>query len=169
MRPAKSFALALLALALSWSAPTSSAPSIGDANGWYKWQVEGGMTMGSSCCYHLAGQATQRTTCNLDGGHSVVISKSPCGDSSGITTFYVHKENGKPTRIRAFDSNCDVSASESITDLGSLSQEDSVVMLLGIVKRKNFDMDVREDALFWLAQSNSDSAFEYFDQLLSDT
>ena len=42
-------------------------------------------------------------------------------------------------------------------------------MLLDIVKNKSFGMDVREDALIWLAQSNSDIAFEYFDQLLSDT
>ena len=136
MRPARTIAMTMLGLALLWSAPASSAPSLGDSDGWYKWEV------GSS---------------------------SPCCTSSGVTTFYVRKENGKPTRIRAFDSNCEVAATESITDLGTLSPDESVIMLLDIVKKKNFGMDVREDALFWLAQSNSDIAFEYFDQLLSDT
>ena len=136
MRPARTIALAMLWLALLWSAPASSAPSLGDSDGWYKWEVVG---------------------------------KSPCGTGSGTTTFYLRKENGKPTRIRASDSNCEVPVTESVTDLGSLSQDESVVMLLDIVKNKNFDMDVREDALIWLAQSNSDIAFEYFDQLLSDT
>jgi hypothetical protein len=29
-------------------------------------------------------------------------------------------------------------------------------------------MEVREQALFWLAQSDSDEAFSYLDQILSD-
>lgn len=169
MRPARTIAMTMLGLALLWSAPASSAPSLGDSDGWYKWEVDSSVMTGSSCCYRLAGKETGRTTCTLDGRHSIVVSNSLCGDSSGLTTFYVRKENGKPTRIRAFDSNCEVAATESITDLGSLSPDESVIMLLDIVKKKNFGMDVREDALFWLAQSNSDTAFEYFDQLLSDS
>lgn len=145
MGTCKIAALLVLAFALLWSAPASSAPSIGAADGWYKWQVEGGASGGSSCCFRLAGK------------------------NSGVTTFYVRQENGKPTRIRAFDSNCDAPTSEEITDMGALTQDDSVTLLLGIVNGKQHDMDVREDALFWLAQSNSDKAFEYFDHLLSDS
>ena len=161
MRPARSVALAMLGLALLWSAPAISAPPGGEADGWYKWQVDGGMTAGSSCC--------NRRTCNLDGGHGIFISDSPCDASSGSTTLYVRKENGQPTQIRVFDSSCEVSASEEITDMGPLSQNDSVVMLLAIVQARSVDMGVREEALFWLAQSNSDTAFEYFDRLLSDS
>ena len=92
-----------------------------------------------------------------------------CGSCSGVTTFYVRKEDGKPTRIRASGYNCRMSVPESATDLGSLSQDESVAIFLDIVKNRNFDIDVREDALLWLAQSDSDIAFEYFDQLLFDT
>ena len=161
MHPARSVALTVLGLALLWSASAFSDQSGGDADGWYRWQVEGGMTTRSSCCY--------RQSCDLDGGHGIVISNAPCGASSGSTMLYVRKEDGQPTKIRAFDSSCDVSTSETITDMGSLSQDDSVAMLLDIVRGRDIDMEVREEALFWLAQSNSDTAFEYFDRLLSDS
>lgn len=166
MRSVITAALVMFGLALL-STPVSSAPSAGDADGWYKWQVEGGMTMGTSCCFRRAGVATERTTCNLDKGHGVVVSDSPCAGDSGTTALYLRKVHGVPTRIRVFDSSCEVSASEAITDMGSLSQDDSVVMLLDIVNTRELSMDVREEALFWLAQSNTDSAFAYFDELLS--
>lgn len=161
MRAARSVALAMFGLALMWSAPAVSAPTDGDTDGWYKWQVDGGMTTGSSCC--------KSQTCNLDGGHGIVISSSPCETSSGSATLYVRKDDGQPTQIRVFDSSCEVSSSETITDMGPMSQDDSVAMLLDIVQERNIDIEVREDALFWLAQSNSDTAFEYFDRLLSDS
>jgi hypothetical protein len=161
MRAAKSVALAILGLALLWSAPAVSAPTDGEADGWYKWQIDGNMTTGSSCCN---GQ-----TCDLDSGHGIVISSSPCKGNSGSATLYVRKDSGQPTRIRVFDSSCRVSSSERITDMGSLSQDDGVAILLDIVQERNTEMEVREEALFWLAQSNSDTAFEYFDRLLSDS
>jgi len=98
-----------------------------------------------------------------------VTGEFTCGPCSGVTTFYVRKEDGKPTRIRASNSNCGKPVTESATDLGTLSRDESVAIFLDIVKNSSFDMDVREDALIWLAQSNSDIAFEYFDQLLFDT
>ena len=52
--------------------------------------------------------------------------------------------------------------------MGALSLDDSVDMLLDIVSEKDLDMDVREEALFGLAQSDSDTAFAYFDRLLFD-
>lgn len=74
-----------------------------------------------------------------------------------------------PVRIRVYDANCEVSSSAPITDMGPLSPDESVTMLLDIVNEKKLGMDVREEALFWLAQSNTDSAFAYFDELLSDS
>jgi len=74
-----------------------------------------------------------------------------------------------PVRIRVFDANCEVSSSAPITDMGSLSPNESVTMLLDIVNERKLGMDVREEALLWLAQSNTDSAFAYFDELLSDS
>ena len=132
MRACKTAALALLGLALLWSAPASSAPSIGSADGWYKWQVEG-----------------------------------------ATTTLFLHQEKGKPTHIRLFSPDCRVTVfggksgiKGEVVDMGLMSVDDSVAMLLDIVNEKDLDLDVREEALFGLAQSDSDTAYEYFDQLL---
>ena len=130
MRARRTAALALLGLALLWGAPASSAPSIGTADGWYKWQVDGAMT-----------------------------------------TLFLRQENGKPASIRMFSPDCRWSSpeiSDEVTDMGILSLDDSVAMLLDIVSEDDLDMDVREEALFGLAQSDSDTAFEYLDRLLFD-
>jgi len=130
MRACKTVALALLGLALLWGAPASSAPSIGAADGWYKWQVDG-----------------------------------------ATTTLFLRQENGKPASIRMFSPDCRWSSrgiSGEVTDMGILSLDDSVAMLLDIVSEDDLDMGVREEALFGLAQSDSDTAFEYFDRLLFD-
>lgn len=147
----------------------ASTPANADTDGWYKWQIEGNATTGSSCCFRLAGAVSERTTCDLDNGRGIVISDSPCQGASGHSTYYVRKEGGMPVRIRVYDANCEVSSSAPITDMGSLSPDESVTMLLDIVNERKLGMDVREEALFWLAQSNTDSAFAYFDELLSDS
>lgn len=130
MRSGGTAALALLGLALLWSVPARSAPSVGAADGWYKWQVDG-----------------------------------------ATTTLFLRQENGKPASILMFSPDCRWSSngiSGEVTDMGALSLDDSVDMLLDIVSEKDLDMDVREEALFGLAQSDSDTAFAYLDQLLFD-
>ncbi|RZV35602.1 MAG: hypothetical protein EX272_10235 [Chromatiales bacterium] len=129
MRAAKTIALALLGLALLWS-----TPSIGDADGWYKWQVD------------------ERSA-----------------------TLYILKKDDKPNRIRVFTEECQPwgntarGVSGEVTDMGTMSLEDSVTMLLDIAKSDDLGMDVREDALFWLAQSNSDDAYAYINQILFES
>ncbi|MDH3615763.1 MAG: hypothetical protein OEQ90_04750 [Gammaproteobacteria bacterium] len=129
MRPAKTVALALLGLALLWS-----APSLGDSDGWYKWQVE-----------------------------------------DATSELYVLKKDDQPVSIRMFNPDCQTwghkgqGISGEITDMGTLSLDDSVTMLLDIARSSELDKDVREDALFWLAQSNSDAAYVYINQLLFDS
>ena len=164
MRP-----VARATLLLSGLMQLVGTPANADADGWYKWQVEGNTTTGSSCCFRLAGTVSQRTTCDLDNGNGIVISDSPCEGASGHSTYYMRKEGGVPVRIRVYDANCEVSSSAPITNMGSLSPDESVAMLLDIVNERKLGMDVREEALFWLAQSNTDSAFAYFDELLSDS
>ncbi len=128
MRAGRAFVQVLAGLALLWSAPASSELSIGAADGWYKWQVEG-----------------------------------------AATTLYLHQERGKPTGIRMFSPDCRLAMrgiSGEITDMGSVSVDDSVALLLRIARDENFDMDLRQQALFGLAQSDSDTAYAYLDQVL---
>ncbi len=128
MRPAKTLALALLGLALLWS-----APSAGESDGWYKWQVE-----------------------------------------EREATLFVLKKDNRPERIHFRQSDCQFWSSgrqpigDDVTDMGSLSLEDSVTMLLDIAKSDDLDMRVREQAMHWLAQSDSDAAYAYINAVLFD-
>lgn len=128
MRAGRVCVQVLAGLALLWSVPASSELSIGAADGWYKWQVEG-----------------------------------------TATTLYVRQERGQPTGIRVFSPDCRLAMrgiSGEVADMGSVSVDDSVALLLRIARNENFDMDLRQEALFGLAQSDSDTAYAYLDQLL---
>jgi hypothetical protein len=140
---AKFVSLTLLAIVLSGSPSPANASTFDQADGWYKWRVESHVDMGSSCCGRLS------------------------GESSGELTIFVRSENGSPVRIRAYDSNCAKAPKEPVTDLGSVSSERSDTMLLEIVQASDVDMDVREEAMFWLVHTGSDATFEYVDRLLS--
>ena len=166
MRCGKVIALTLLAIALVCGPSPASGATFDNGDGWYKWSVEGTINMGSSCCYQIRGDSVTSKTCNLDKEHGTVITDSDCG-SSGKLTFYVRSQNGEPAVIRAFDSSCPISTEETVTDLGTVALAKSDAILLEIVQATDLDMDVREDALFWLVQAGSDATFEYLDRLLS--
>ena len=71
------------------------------------------------------------------------------------TTLYLHQERGKPAGIRMFSPDCRLAIrgiSGEITDMGTFSVDDSVALLLRIARDENFDMDLRQQALFGLAQ-----------------
>jgi len=128
MRPAIAAKLVLLGLALLWS-----TPSVGDSDGWYKWQV-----------------------------------------SENAATLYILKKDDRPSRIRVVSTDCRPwsdsvhGVSGDVTDMGTISLDDSVTMLLDIARSDDLGMNVREDALFWLAQSNSDEAYLYINEILFD-
>lgn len=160
--------LSLLTTLLLFGPMPVIAATFDNGDGWYKWSVEGRVDMGSSCCYQLRGDSVTRKTCNLDAEHGTIISDSDCNGQSGKLTFYVRSEGGEPALVRAFDANCPVSTEESVTDLGSVTLAESDSMLLEIVQARDLDMDVREEALFWLVQAGSDATFDYLDRLLSN-
>jgi hypothetical protein len=137
MRALKALFLGLLVLALLTSPATAS--TFDKADGWYKWRVDSPVNVGSSCCGNLPGELA----------------------------IYVKSEDGGPVRIRAYNANCDKDPQENVTDLGALSLAQSDALLLEIVQAGNIDMDVREDALFWLVHTGSNETFEYVDRLLS--
>ena len=139
MRIVRLISLTLIAIASLGSPSPANASTFDQADGWYKWRVDSHVNMGSSCCKNLSGELT----------------------------FFVLSENGRPVKIRAFDSNCANAPKESVTDLGLVSLESSDAILLEIVHAREADMNVREDALFWLVHTGSDATFEYVDQLLS--
>jgi len=57
---------------------------------------------------------------------------------------------------------------EAVFALSQLPVERAVKALGDVLEDRNLDLNVREQALFWLAQDDSDEAFEYIDRILSD-
>lgn len=57
---------------------------------------------------------------------------------------------------------------EAVFALSQLPERRAVNALAAILEDRSLEMEIREQALFWLAQTESDEAFEYIDRLLSD-
>ena len=110
--------------------------------------------------------------------------------------IYALTGGGELKKIRALSSQCRVTAKSEIIDLGFLETDDSVdwlqqyidpptqistnvmaaisthhgeypITVLMDVVRSNSNMENRKNALFWLAMSESDQAYEFLDRMLS--
>jgi hypothetical protein len=57
---------------------------------------------------------------------------------------------------------------EAVFAMSRLPEERGIDALFTVLGNRQMDREVREQALFWLAQSDSDRAFEYLDRLLAD-
>ena len=87
------------------------------------------------------------------------------GESAGMM-LYVRRQDEKAVRIAVSSHNCGVPRRAKATDLGEISTDDAVSMLLEIVMNDELEQPVREQALFGLAQSGSDRAFDTLDRLI---
>jgi hypothetical protein len=56
---------------------------------------------------------------------------------------------------------------DAIFAMSQLQGERAVDALFAVLRNRQLPQGVREQALFWLAQSDSDRAFEYLDRLLA--
>jgi hypothetical protein len=118
-------------------------------------------------------------------------------DSSGQVTVYVRIADGKVNKVRALSADCAVTTQAAVSELGSVPNRDSVAWLINqvdaesrvsgdaiaaisahageeafaaltqLVEDRGRRKKTREQALFWLAQTESDEAFDYLDAILS--
>jgi hypothetical protein len=56
-------------------------------------------------------------------------------------------------------------SSDALAAISMHESDRALKILIGIVE-SDADMDIREDAVFWMAQSDSEAAFNYLDRLL---
>ena len=167
-----------------------------DADGWYTWRAPAADDARSLCCFAWSQGRSERRTCNLDErrghyGHSDTVSRN-----LDEVQLYARVEAGVAVRIRALSPDCPVTAASPIADLGSVESrtsvewlrrratvpgdarddammaiaahdgETAVAALATVIEDRRLDMETRREALFWLAQTGSDDAIEYFDRLL---
>ena len=167
MRPAKIVLLgALLGAALLGSNATAEVLST-DVDGWHTWQVDEPGASSEMCCFTWDRGNKSRKGCNLDA-HSIAFSDSgDCAVAPGTIQIYVRLDNGEPKDIRVLSSNCPASTESEVRDHGLVSTDESLDWFRNIIEDQRLDMDIREEALFGLVQSESDAAFNYIDSLLT--
>ena len=187
---------ALLAGALLLAAihsESAAAPNF-DADGWHTWRVQSVDDAVRCCGIWTSGKLTS-SGCNLDTGRSTRLCDGVA--TSDEVQVYVKSEAGKVIEIRAFSPQCPVESEHEIHDLGVIDNAESVALLspytnsgtdladealaaiaahagpeafaalTTLVENRRLDMDIREQALFWLALSDSDEAFDYLTALLT--
>jgi len=77
-----------------------------------------------------------------------------------------HQSEAEIERAIASDRNSDV-REHAVFALSLLPDERGVDGLIAVLENRRHKMNVREQALFWLAQSGSDEAFDYITALLT--
>ncbi|MDJ0938716.1 MAG: hypothetical protein QNJ00_03000 [Woeseiaceae bacterium] len=188
--------LACVLLVAAWSDSQAQALQVPAADGWYSWEVEASEAGQSSCCFRWQAGGG-RAGCDLDdrrGGFNV---SEDCVLDSTRLTLYVRMRDGRPDRARALSADCPVNAETDVASLGQVATDSSVEWLhrqvndeqrltselvaaismhagatafralTSLLEDRDRPMKTREAALFWLAQSDTDEAYEYFDRLLS--
>lgn len=167
MRPAKLLLLSALLGAALWGSKATAESLSADADGWHTWQVDEPGVSSEMCCFTWNRGNKSRKGCNLDA-HSIAFSDSgDCAVAAGTIQIYVRLDNGEPKDIRVLSSNCPASTESEIRDHGLVSAEESLDWFRSIIEDQGLDMDIREEALFGLVQSESTAAFDYLDRLLS--
>lgn len=129
--------------------------------------------------------------------YGLSINDGDCGFDSDRLRIYVQRRAGAISAVRALSAGCPVEADSEITDLGAVSTDasikwlsqqikirpnDSSALLAAIsmhadpaafrslarfVEDRSVHQPLREEALFWLAQSDSNLAYDYLERLLS--
>ena len=187
--------LAAVLLAAPCSPAAAAGPAL-DRDGWYRWEVAAAGAGRSACCYRFRGGTAAQVGCRLDGGDIGHWSSADCAVSPDPMRIYVQVQDRRVVDIQAFSATCPVEAGASVEHLADISTEQSIEWLLqqvdanpplleealmaisfhadpaalealsGVLEDRGRRMEAREQALFWLVQTDSDLAYAYLDRLL---
>lgn len=187
---------AYLLLGALVSTPVSAADLDLREDGWYRWEVAAGADGLKTCCYEVRAGAVQRVACRLGDGMNEFLPSDDCELRSDAMQIFVNVHDGRVREIRSLSSACpvrtgsEVHTIEGVTTAQSIAwlrlqvdenprvAEDAIMTLSFHAEHEGlgalFDIledtaqrqDAREQALFWLIQSDSDEAYAYLDRLL---
>jgi len=167
MYPAKTLLVGVLLGAALWASNATAEILSTDEDGWHTWQVDEPGVSSEMCCFTWNRGNKSRKGCNLDA-HTIAFSdSSDCAVAPGTIQIYARLDNGEPKDIRVLSSNCPASTESEVRDHGLVSAGESLDWFRSIIEDQQLDMDIREEALFGLVQSESDAAFDYIDSLLT--
>lgn len=167
-----------------------------DDDGWYRWEVPAGHGGTRSCCYSYRNGSMLQKGCNLGHGSGDFTVSEPCDVMSRTMHVFVEYRDGRIREIQPLSSACPVKSDTAVVHIENVSEAQSVrwledqakhnpkmadeaVMaisfhakeyalesLVGLLEDRTQDQDAREQALFWLVQSDYDEAYAYLDRLL---
>lgn len=153
--------LAFVLLLVAWTNTSAAEFVVPTTDGWHVWQVQGS------------------------------------DDDFDLLSIYVQMKDGAIAKIQANTSECPVKKRTPVNDMGVIPNAASVAWLLqqvdadnrvsgsalaaisahagneaftaltNLLEDRGRGLKMRKQALFWLAQSDSDEAFSYLDRLLS--
>ncbi len=188
--PGIAVALLMLAAAADSHAALPAMPQ----DGWYRWETMAGTQGATACCYQWRPGSVRRMGCRLDGGNGPSIDVD-CDVTSDTLQVFAEVRDGRVRDIRALSAACPVETNAPVHDLGAVDtassidwlhgllderavREDAVLViamhenaaamrsLTALIENRRLDMDLREQALFWLVQLPDDAVYRYFDRLL---
>jgi hypothetical protein len=187
--------IALMVIACLGNETTASSVLDITEDGWHTWRapaIENSKTM---CCFSWTGSGARERICDLDRGHGNYSSSNSVARYSGDIQVYALIEAGQASKIAVLSPQCEVVANTEISDLGSVSADDSIDWLRPYINAKSdvasdalaaisrhqgnyafqvlaevvesqADYDLREEAVFWIVMSETEKAFAYIDRLI---
>jgi hypothetical protein len=196
-RRAGAIALMAIAVAIIASESAAAEVPDFSADGWHTWRVPAFESTGDWCCIEWYSGEARRTACDLDSNRVSYGSSDSIVDESGQIQIYALVQGGEATKIRALSSQCPVMTTTDIIDLGIVESNDSVKWLeqyvaprtkmsthalaeisihdgpgpfdlLVSIAQHDASLENRKDAVFWLVQTESQQAFAFIEQLLTD-
>lgn len=186
--------IAFAVLMLAAAADSRAALPAMTQDGWYRWETAAGSQGATACCYQWRHGSIGRAGCRLGGSGGLSLDVD-CEVTSDRLQVFAEVRNGRVRDIRALSSACPVETSEPARDLGAVDtatsigwlhglmddravREDAVLAismhenaaamrsLTALIENRHVDMELREQALFWLVQLPDDAVYRYFDRLL---
>ncbi len=156
--------LIVLLIAAGTSSEIRAAETINlDADGWYTWRVEPGGEFDQEKFYVLMQNGEPQEIeivgrwCNgwqrFDQRYPEAVDFGVLDTDQSIDWFEQY-----------IGTRSDLS-SDALAAISMHLSDRAIKILIGIVE-SDVDMDIREEAVFWMAQSDSEAAFRYLDRLL---
>ena len=179
-RKAHFLAIFVLTLAGALTPAVQAQISAMTADGWHTWRVPAVRGAPEMCCFSWSSGNITRRGCDLDRRHGGFNTSSDGEFASDEVQMYALLENGDVTDLRALSSSCPVTSDSAIADLGPVTADESLEWLQGLLDppgklaseavaavavhegsragrlllgaARSGDDEVREDAVFWMAQ-----------------
>ncbi|HKJ16058.1 MAG TPA: hypothetical protein VJ984_01750 [Xanthomonadales bacterium] len=186
----------VLFLCLAWISPAMAEEITFEDDGWYSWEVPAGHGGQKSCCYSFNNGNIVRRGCRLDHGMDEFSITEPCDEYSTSMQIFVEVRKGQIRNIQPLSSACPVKSDSEVVRIENVTETQSVAWLkdqvaqnqqvaddavmalsfhtkdyalqslVDLLEDRGQKQDTREQALFWLVQSDYDEAYAYLDRLL---